>query len=158
MTDETSHEAPPMYCPACDEVVPEEWDRYDETFFCPICKSHVYESKEEYIDILHATARWQREHGYGPWWDGDEEDEELVTDGGQSLILYLIRAQCPNCDEITGFVEERVRPIALDTDVHLSAEFCPNCSFFVAGEASWDVHEETEIERVLPTQERGMDA
>lgn len=70
------------------------------------------------------------------------------------LTMYLIRAKCPNCGEITGFVEERVRPVSLMTDVHLSAEFCPNCSFFVAGEASWDIHEETQIERVRPSQER----
>jgi hypothetical protein len=75
-----------------------------------------------------------------------------MADGG--IIQHLIRAQCPNCQEVTGFVEERVNPVALDTDVHLSAEFCPNCSFFVAGEAEWDIHEETIVERVDPTQDR----
>jgi hypothetical protein len=78
-----------------------------------------------------------------------------MTDGG--LIEYLIRAQCPNCEEITGFVEERVNPVALDTDVHLSAEFCPNCSFFVAGEAEWDIHEETRIGRSKPVDELWTD-
>lgn len=54
----------PMYCPSCDKKVPERWDPYDETFVCPECGSMTYEDKEEYIDVLHGTARWQRENGY----------------------------------------------------------------------------------------------
>lgn len=69
MTSEDS--APPMYCPACDEMVPEEWDRYDEDFRCPKCHSETYESKEEHIEVLHATARWEKEKGWGPWYDDE---------------------------------------------------------------------------------------
>jgi len=51
-----------MYCPSCEEMVPEWWDRYDETFCCPECRSLTYETKEEYIEVLHGTARWERGH------------------------------------------------------------------------------------------------
>lgn len=54
----------PMYCPECDEKVPERWDTYDETFVCPECGSLSYEDKGEYIEVLHGTVRWQRENGY----------------------------------------------------------------------------------------------
>lgn len=69
----------PMYCPGCDEMVPDEWDPIDERWRCPRCSSTLYEDKEEYIETVHATARFNKEHGYGHWWDGDDE---LATDGG----------------------------------------------------------------------------
>ncbi|WP_152420556.1 hypothetical protein [Halorubrum tebenquichense] len=54
----------PMYCPECHELVPEWWDKYDETFACPQCRSMTYESKEDYIEATHGVARWRRENGY----------------------------------------------------------------------------------------------
>lgn len=84
ITDGGKPDEYPMYCPECDELVPELWDRYDEAFRCPNCKSSTYEDKEAYIEVKHATARFNKEHGYGPWWDG-EPDEEIRTDGGVPL-------------------------------------------------------------------------
>jgi len=59
-----------MYCPECDQLVPEWWDKYDETFACPDCRSVTYESKQEYIDVIHGVARFRREHGY----EGDRDE------------------------------------------------------------------------------------
>jgi len=71
------------------------------------------------------------------------------------LTLYLIQAKCPHCEHITGFVEERANPVQLMTDVHLSAEHCPECGIHLWSEGyEWDIQEEAEIERVPPTQER----
>jgi len=101
------------------------------------------------------------------WYERSWFDVELTPEGrevlgeidtGGNLIQYLIRAQCPNCEEVTGFVEERANPVALDTEIYLSAEFCPNCSFFVAGEADWDIREEARVERVRPVEELQADA
>ena len=73
------------------------------------------------------------------------------------LTMYLIRAKCPHCDEITGFVEDRANPVSLMTDVHLTAEHCPECGIHLWTEGyEWDIHEETEIERVEPAQERDL--
>lgn len=60
-----------------------------------------------------------------------------------NLIQYLIRAKCPYCYEITGFVEERATPVSLTTDVHLPADFCPSCGERVWEE--WDIQEEAQI-------------
>lgn len=64
----------PMYCPSCDDMVPDEWDPIDENWRCPKCSSALYEDRETYIEVVHATARFNKEHGYGPWWDGDRDD------------------------------------------------------------------------------------
>lgn len=81
---DSEHAPPPMYCPSCDRRVPEKWDRHDEAFRCPECRSHTYEDKETYIETVHATARFNREHGYGPWWDGNgrNSDTDSNTDEG----------------------------------------------------------------------------
>lgn len=73
----------------------------------------------------------------------------------RSTVLYLIRAACPDCREVTGFVEARNSPVPLMQDVEVDAKFCPNCGYPVqTGSTEWDVHEESEIERVKPMQER----
>jgi len=55
----------PMYCPGCEQMVPEHFDLTDERFRCEECGSGLYEDKEEYIQVTHATARWEKENGYG---------------------------------------------------------------------------------------------
>lgn len=91
-TDQAHRLDPPMYCPECDRYVREDYDPYDEGFHCPECSSSVYESKENYIEILHATARWEKENGWGAWYDG-EEDDELVTDGGEDVTAAIDRSE-----------------------------------------------------------------
>jgi len=85
----------PMYCPGCDHVVPENYDRYDEAFKCGDCGSLLYESKESHIQTVHATARFNKEYGHGPFWDGDRGDrsrEEAGTDGGPTTECNLSEA------------------------------------------------------------------
>ena len=68
------------------------------------------------------------------------------------MTLYLIRAACPHCEEVTNFVEETSAPVGLMQDVRLSAELCPHCGVHLWTEGyEWDVQEESEIERVEPT-------
>ena len=67
------------------------------------------------------------------------------------MTLYWIRAACPNCGEVANLVEERDRPVPLMQDVEITSRCCPLCGGLVH---EWDVHEESEIERVQPTQER----
>lgn len=72
------------------------------------------------------------------------------------MTLYLVVVGCPNCDETVRFVEESDDPIDLMQDVPLSVNRCPYCAAFVPEETGeWDVQEESEVERVVPTQERG---
>lgn len=81
-----------MYCPDCDQSVTENWDRIRDAWFCPVCDSVTYEDKEEYIEITHQTARFNREHGYGPWWDGGEETSERdeAQPGGWFVLLAIL--------------------------------------------------------------------
>jgi len=62
-----------MYCPECEEMVPENWDRVDERWRCERCGSALYSSKDSYIQAVHATARFNKEYGWGPWYDGRHE-------------------------------------------------------------------------------------
>jgi len=65
-----------MYCPECDQMVPENWDEIDEAWRCEKCHSRLYESKERYIQGTHACARFQKENGWGAWYDGEDGDPE----------------------------------------------------------------------------------
>lgn len=67
--------------------------------------------------------------------------------------LYLLQLGCPRCLETFRIVEERGHSVPVDHDVApTTAEFCPRC-----GDApkpgSWDVHEETRVERVPQVEE-----
>lgn len=61
-----------MYCRDCDEWVEavfvdgQGWRGKD----CG--HGPVYESKAEMVDADHFVAWFQKEHGYGPWWEGDD--------------------------------------------------------------------------------------
>lgn len=66
------------------------------------------------------------------------------------MTLYLIRAGCPNCGEVVNLAEETDAPVNLMQDVPISARCCPLCGGLVH---EWDVHEDSEIERVQPHQE-----
>lgn len=69
------------------------------------------------------------------------------------MTLYLIRAACPFCGQVADLVERTPDAVNLMQDVPIDTRWCPECGEQVRmGE--WDVHEETEIERVEPTQER----
>lgn len=103
-----------MYCPGCDECVPERWDVTDEAFRCPACGSHTYESREAYIEVVHATARWQRNREWGP--DGDGP----VTDGGAPL--------CPAC----GGGRVRHKPGGLNSPREDSEWWCRDCDIYFA--------------------------
>ncbi len=65
----------PMYCPDCDDMVPENFGRIADDWKCPEC-GHVglYEDKEECVEVLHAVARFNKEHGYGPWYTETDTD------------------------------------------------------------------------------------
>jgi hypothetical protein len=95
--------APPMYCPECDTAVPEYYDPETESFRCPDCDALAYEDREEYIETLHGIARWQREHGYGFWWDADQirshTFDECPLDGCDGSLTYYSTgdAFCENC-------------------------------------------------------------
>ena len=81
MTGGTDPAVEPMYCPECDEMVPDNWDPVDEWWRCESCGSGLYEDKEAYIEVVHSTARFNKENGYGPWWDGDgDRDVQPDTD------------------------------------------------------------------------------
>ncbi len=62
-----------MYCPECDGLVAENYDREEERWACPECSSTIYEDKGAYIDSLHSMVRFQKEHGYGPWHPDNQE-------------------------------------------------------------------------------------
>lgn len=71
----------PMYCSECDGKVPENWDAATEQWKCPVCgSSPIYEDKGAYIKVLHGTARFQKERGYGPWYEGDGSDKDGESD------------------------------------------------------------------------------
>lgn len=75
---------------------------------------------------------------------------------GTTHYLYCISAECPNCREVTQFVETTDAAVALDMDVPLTGKtHCPECGVHLAsiGE-EWFVNAEHEIEAVTPTQER----
>lgn len=73
------------------------------------------------------------------------------------MTLYLIRAECPNCESVVKHVRETDAPVALDQDVPIAANYCEACGIHLRSiGAEWDVVEEHEIERVAPTQERGQ--
>lgn len=66
------------------------------------------------------------------------------------MTLYLIRAGCPRCGEIVQLVEETPEALGVMQDVPINTRWCPECGDQVRmGE--WDRNEETEIERVPPT-------
>jgi len=54
----------PRYCPGCETLVREWYDRNDETLVCPRCRSVTYTSKTAYIEATHGVARWRRKNGY----------------------------------------------------------------------------------------------
>lgn len=59
-------------------------------------------------------------------------------------FMYLVRAQCPDCDEVVSFVEEREYPVGQMQDVEVTANHCPECG---VPANCWDIHEEAYIER-----------
>lgn len=70
-------------------------------------------------------------------------------------ILYLIVAECPLCGGQNRIVESREKPVNLMQDVRITVRCCELCGREVGRDGhEWDVHEEAEIERVQPTQER----
>lgn len=71
------------------------------------------------------------------------------------MTLYLIVAKCPNCGDDVQLVEETDAPVGMMQDVPISASCCPNCGGLVN---EWDVREESEIQRVTPTQERDTES
>jgi len=76
-----------------------------------------------------------------------------ATPGGDNSYLYLIKAACPNCGVVVPIVEEADEPVNLMQHVPITANCCRHCGGMVR---EWDVHEDAEIERVTPTQERAM--
>ena len=76
-------------------------------------------------------------------------------------VLYLVLAECPHCCEENRIVEKRPEPVGLMQDIEITRFYCTLCGNRVpaiwSGE-DWDRREETEIERVSPTQEREADA
>jgi hypothetical protein len=54
-----------MYCPECDEQVPENYNRRAERWECETCESLIYESKDEYIDVIHGAVMFNKNYGYG---------------------------------------------------------------------------------------------
>lgn len=79
------------------------------------------------------------------------------VDTANPQILYLIKARCPDCDEVSQFVEERDAPVDLMQDVGISAGYCPHCGVHMWTEGyEWDIHEEAEVEPVQPTQESDL--
>lgn len=71
------------------------------------------------------------------------------------MINYLIIAECPQCRKKNRFIEVRNQAVGLMHDVHISARYCQHCGYDVVfHEDEWDLHEEAEVKRVKPTQER----
>ena len=72
-------------------------------------------------------------------------------DSGTPRFEYLVIANCEHCGQEVKYTEEFENPVALDRGVSIKWSHCPYC-----GNAPtwWDVTEEYEIDRVLPTQER----
>jgi len=68
------------------------------------------------------------------------------------MTLYLVISECGICWEEARHVEETEEPVALDQDVEVTADYCPECG---GRPVDWYPVEEAEIERVTPTQERG---
>lgn len=81
--------------------------------------------------------------------------EEHTAHTTQQYWLYCVSAECPNCRQVTQFVEETEAPVALDMDVGVSKTHCPECGVHLPsiGE-EWFINAEHEIEVVEPTQER----
>jgi len=71
-----NHNPEPMYCPGCNGPVPENYDSVDEAWRCGKCGSTLYASRGDYVGVLHGTARWEREHGYDPWYEGGDDGGE----------------------------------------------------------------------------------
>ena len=72
-------------------------------------------------------------------------------------FYYLIHAACPSCGEVARLVEKRPEPVNLMQDVTITTDYCPYCGHHVGTDIEnpeWDVHEDHEIEAVIPTQER----
>lgn len=70
--------------------------------------------------------------------------------GGEDTYRYIVEAECPQCGELVEHGRSFDDPIPLDMEILLSP-YCPQCGKEVP---DWDVHEEHEVERVTPTQER----
>lgn len=66
------------------------------------------------------------------------------------MTLYLIRAACPSCGNVVNLVEEPEIAVPVMQDVAIETRWCPECGDNV-GIGGWDVHEESEIERVAPS-------
>lgn len=78
-----------------------------------------------------------------------------MSEDGTDHYLYAVSAACPNCEQVTQFVEATDEPVALDRDVSLGGKtHCPECGIHLpsVGE-EWDLQAEHEIEAVEPTQE-----
>lgn len=74
----------------------------------------------------------------------------------QDYHLYAVSVGCPNCDEVTKFVEVTDAPVALDRDVPVDGKtHCPQCGVHLPSIGQeWDLQAEHEIEAVTPSQER----
>jgi len=68
------------YCRDCDET--KEVQKYVSAVhaYCPDCGTMLWPSKEEYIQDVHASERWARQHGLGG--DPQSASKKMVTDGG----------------------------------------------------------------------------
>jgi len=71
--------------------------------------------------------------------------------GVMIMTLYMIDTQCPICKQMVKHVEAADEPINLMQEVPISGSYCRFCGARVK---EWDVHEDAEIEHVLPTQKR----
>lgn len=75
----------------------------------------------------------------------------------QGTHHYLLIVECPHCNEKTQFVESRDFEVNQMQSVELHADYCPHCGLHLWTEGlEWDVHEDAEIERVIPSTERGQ--
>ena len=90
---------------------------------------------------------------HGPCVECGLEPYEDPDDADADSYLYLIVAGCPNWGEVVQLVEETDYLVDLMQEVPITANCCRHCGGMVH---EWDVHEDAEIERVPPTQERAM--
>lgn len=65
-------------------------------------------------------------------------------------VLYLVAARCPNCEDVSRFVQGYGEPVGDMQDITIPAVYCPKCGYHTLGE--WDRVEETQLERV-PVEE-----
>lgn len=79
--------------------------------------------------------------------DGTEKAKAGTgTHLGNDHYLYAVTVGCPNCEDVTQFVEVRDAPIPLDRDPSVEATHCPHCGIHLPSVgAEWDLRAEHEI-------------